>query len=88
MDFKTGLKIFPLLVLAAGSLEAFTNVSGPIVSVSTYSVEASTLSASTYTWRTVRNTAFAAHEDLTFVVKWGLVTAGFSTFAPIHPRIW
>jgi len=55
--------------------------SGPVVSVSTFSVEASPLPVSASTWRFIAHSALGVGEDLHFVVKWGLVTAGYSTLS-------
>jgi hypothetical protein len=37
--------------------------------------------ASSDTWRSVTNTAFSGDEHLSFVVKWGIVTGGYSTLS-------
>jgi hypothetical protein len=37
--------------------------------------------SSSDTWRSVTNTAFSGEEHLSFVVKWGLVTGGYSTLS-------
>jgi hypothetical protein len=71
MVFERGARALFILVLSVSGLEAVEISSAPIVAVSTYP------------WRTVPNTAFRGEEHLFFVVKWGLVTAGYSTLS-IH----
>jgi hypothetical protein len=53
----------------------------PIVSVSTYSVDASSTELSAYMWRTEPRPPFMVGEDLQFVVRWGMVVAGYSSLS-------
>jgi hypothetical protein len=55
----------------------------PAMNVSTVSVAVSTVSASTGSWRMSTNTAFAPGEDLHFVLKWGVVVAGYANLSVI-----
>ena len=74
MGFKSGAGGLLLLVLSVSGLQAVDISPASAVAVSSVS-----LSASSFTWRTVPNTAFSGGERLQYVVKWGLVTAGYST---------
>jgi hypothetical protein len=58
----------PLLILAAGELQAVD-------------LSSSTISSSTFTWRQAEKASLPEGENLRYVVKWGLVTAGYSTLA-------
>jgi hypothetical protein len=78
MDFKTWAKGFTFFMIAAGGLNAAPFSSETVVSVSTSGVDASTY---TYTWRKVPSSALRKEENLTFVMKWGIVTAGYSTLS-------
>jgi len=44
-------------------------------------ISSTTVSASTFTWRQAESTTLPESETLRFVVKWGLVTAGYSTLS-------
>src|SRR5438445_13283271 len=90
MEIRVGLLVFHprlrhsgmtavvcFLALQARATDAAGNSSVPIVSISTFSVEASTVAASTFTWRTVHNATFPKIENFSYVVKWGLLTAGY-----------
>ncbi len=81
MDSRGVARFVTILALVSSGLEAVELSSGPVVSVSTFSVEASTPQISTFTWRSAPNTAFDIGEDLHYVVKWGLITAGYSTLS-------
>jgi hypothetical protein len=64
--------------LAAASLAGAAKkpvIQTPVISISTYTEQTV---MSTPTWRTLPNTAFGVGENLQFVVKWGLVVAGYS----------
>jgi hypothetical protein len=89
MGFRRWALGMALCLLAAHRLDATEGLSGPLVSVSTFTVETSTAveasttavpapAASTSTWRTVPNTVFASGEDFQYVIKWGVVVAGYS----------
>jgi len=78
---KCGAKAIAFLLLAAGGVHAREVSSGPMVCPSTFSVQASTPQISTFTWRTVTNTAFGPGEDFHYVVKWGVVLAGYSNLS-------
>jgi len=67
-----------VLVVTAAGLEAAPVRSSMVISVSTFGASAIMPSPSTATWRTVPNSAFVTGEDLRYVVKWGLVVAGYS----------
>jgi len=68
-------------LLAASVLQAAPVSNWPIVSVSTYSVEASTHTVSSFTWRSEPHSAFTVGEDLHYVIKWGVVIAGYSNLS-------
>jgi hypothetical protein len=51
------------------------------VSLSTYAAEVPGPAMAPYEWRTVLNAAFLKDENLSYVVKWGVITAGYSTLA-------
>ncbi len=53
----------------------------PGVSMSTASVETSTVAASSSAWRSVPHTAFAQGEDLQFVLKWGVIVGGYASLS-------
>ncbi len=61
------------LLLLTGGLQA-----APSVSVSTFSAE---IAPSTMTWRSLPHTTFGVGEDLHYVVKWGVVLAGYSSLS-------
>lgn len=62
----------------------------PVVSPSTFTIAISsymtvssnpTVNISTEVWRTVPNTAFHREEDFFYLVRWGLITGGYSTLS-------
>jgi hypothetical protein len=67
MDFKRWAPALLSIVMATGKLQAVDVSSAPL--------------ASTFTWRTFAHPALPQKEDLSFVVKWGLVTAGYSNLS-------
>jgi hypothetical protein len=71
----------PVLFLTAGKAEAARVSSLPIVSISTFNVEVSTVAVSSFTWRTVPNATFPKIENFSYVVKWGLLVAGYSSLS-------
>jgi len=75
MVFRSAARALGVLVLAVSGLYAVDISSAPVVAVSSASL------VSTYTWRTVPNQAFPGEEHLSYVVKWGLVTGGYSTLS-------
>ena len=81
MLFKRYAAISCLLIFAVTHGQAARPKSSPIVSVSSVSVEGSTVESSTFTWRTEPHPPFGVGEDLQFVVKWGLVVAGYSSLS-------
>src|ERR1700687_3367185 len=81
MDHKNGALIFAVVLFAARAVSVVHGEPAPVGSPSPYSVQAPTVVVSTYTWRTVPNVSLPKFEDLTYVVKWGLVTAGYSTLS-------
>lgn len=88
MAFKRAVGAIAFLLIAAGSARAqvsaaatATATASASVAVSTYSVALTSMTISTYTWRTLPNHAFKPGEDLQFVVKWGLVVAGYSSLS-------
>jgi hypothetical protein len=54
------------------------SASAPVISISTVSVETV---LSSYTWRSQPNTAFGIGEDFQYVIKWGVVLAGYSSLS-------
>jgi len=68
MDNKNIFRSFVLLSLIAGSLHAAD-------------ISSSTVANSTFTWRQATNMTLPIGESLHFVVKWGLVVAGYSTLS-------
>src|SRR5258706_10904210 len=73
---RSGMTVF-ICFLALQS-QAAPIPSAPVVSISTFSVEAV---PSTFTWRSVPNTAFGGGEDFHYVVKWGGVLACYSSLS-------
>src|SRR5258708_2352420 len=94
MDFKSLVGSIALLVLALAPAYGRSSPATSISSSSTFTISAfnvpvstsvyvSSSSISTTTWRTMPNTAFQVGEDLSYVVRWGIVTGGHSSLA-IH----
>lgn len=68
MDFKSAAGSLALLFLVVSGLQAVDSSS-------------STVPSSTFTWRQAANTTLPEGENLRFVVKWGVVTAGYSNLS-------
>src|ERR1035437_7051085 len=81
MDFKTGAQALSLLLVVVGNLGAIPDASISSGDVAHFNVESSTAAISTVTWRTVPHAVLPPSEELFFVVKWGLVTAGYSSLS-------
>jgi len=69
------------LTLASGSLQAVQAATAPIVSISTFTIASSSAPESSGTWRVAPRATFSPGEDLQFVIKWGVVTAGYSNLS-------
>ncbi len=71
MPFRKLAALFSVLLLAATGLEAAPVPSLPTVSLST----------TTYPWRTEPRAPFGPGEEFQYVVKWGVVVAGYSNLS-------
>jgi len=81
IGFKKIIESVALLFFVVPGLYAVDISSTTAVLNSTFKVEASTVSASTFTWRQAASRPLPEVENLRFVVKWGVVTAGYSTLS-------
>ncbi len=79
MGSRAIFKVAGLFFFFACRLQAADRATLPVVGISTQSTPATSLQGGTFTWRTASNTAFQIGEDLHYVVKWGLVVAGYSS---------
>jgi hypothetical protein len=76
---STVLSCLPAVALDLSSAAAVS--SGAVATSSFTSAISSAPVPSSFTWRSVPNTAFREGEELSFVIKWGVITAGYSTLA-------
>ena len=81
MRYKFVVTFAALSFFAHAAQAAAPVSSAMVVSVSTYSVSTSNLTTSTFTWRTQPNSAFHPGENLQYVIKYGVVVAGYSNLS-------
>jgi hypothetical protein len=78
MAFKSLLAAVAAALCLAGTGAAQERAT---VSLSSFTLEGTTVTIASSSWRSVPNAAFHAGEDMFYVIRWGVITGGYSTLS-------